>query len=402
MPTPFDFIPDEVKKEAANAASSDGKQKPQSPREKGGTAAGGTPPQGEAPRGEKEKEPKTIGEEKKQHRLFKYRRAGVVLSEDEVKAIKAGRKKLRKEMRARGIRSRREFELTAGALGLYFDKSKWGLLLWLGRHWLGALLGALAAFLAVLFLFSAVQYMRGHFTISLSDGMFREGFTLSDSVGFEHPTVQLFATPAADVPCISINQIPTNVDSIDGEHNGQYFAYTYYIRNEGESTVDYTWSLSIASETQSLSSGVWAMLFEDGVLRIYARANSQSGEAEALPPLSDNSRGYLSLPVRELAPQSDQFSLVRTVGDVPYYRVIPDSFLSDREIAAGRMNGVAPMQAHKYTVVLWLEGDDADVTDAMIGGHLGAEMNFRLESEAERSQSTWTRFWDGVFSSVRT
>ena len=66
------------------------------------------------------------------------------------------------------------------------------------------------------------------------------------------------------------------------------------------------------------------------------------------------------------------------------------------------MNGVAPMQAHKYTVVLWLEGDDADVTDAMIGGHLGAEMNFRLESEAERSKSAWTRFWDGVFSSVRT
>ena len=376
MPTPFDFIPDEVKKEAANAASSDGKQKPQSPREKGGTAAGGTPPQGEASRGEKEKEPKTTGEEKKQHRLFKYRRAGVVLSEDEVKAIKAGRKKLRKEMRARGIRSRREFELTAGALGLYFDKSKWGLLLWLGRHWLGALLGALAAFLAVLFLFSAVQYMRGRFTISLSAGMFREGFTLS---------VQLFATPAADVPCISINPIPTNVDSIDGEQNGQYFAYTYYIRNEGESTVDYTWSLSVASETQSLSSGVWAMLFEDGVLRIYARANSKSGEAEALPPLSDNSSGYLSLPVRELAPQRDQFSPVRTVGDVIYYRVIPDSFLSDREIAAGRMNGVAPMQVHKYTVVLWLEGDDADVTDAMIGGHLGAEMNFRLESEAEQA-----------------
>ena len=138
MPTPFDFIPDEVKKEAANAASSDGKQKPQSPREKGGTAAGGTPPQGEAPRGEKEKEPKITGEEKKQHRLFKYRRAGVVLSEDEVKAIKAGRKKLRKEMRARGIRSKREFELTAGALGLYFDKSKWGLLLWLGRLARGA------------------------------------------------------------------------------------------------------------------------------------------------------------------------------------------------------------------------------------------------------------------------
>ena len=36
---------------------------------------------------------------KKQKRLFKYRRAGVVLSEDEVKSIKQGRKALRRELR---------------------------------------------------------------------------------------------------------------------------------------------------------------------------------------------------------------------------------------------------------------------------------------------------------------
>ena len=151
-------------------------------------------------------------------------------------------------MRARGIRSKKEFELTASGLGLYFDKHRPALLLWLGRHWLAALLGALLAFLLVLLLFSMVQKMRGHFTINMSDEMFREGFTLSDTVGFENPTTQLFANPAVDVPCVSISQLPTNLDEIDGEHNDVYFAYTFYIRNEGESTVDYLWNLAPAEK----------------------------------------------------------------------------------------------------------------------------------------------------------
>lgn len=379
MPTPYDLIPEEVKKEAVKEAETP--PKPKHRQEDVGLAA----------------EDKHIGAERKQRRLFKRRRAGVVLSREEVRAIKIGRKKLRREMKARGIRSRREFELTAGSLGLYFDKRRPALLLWLGRHWLGALLGALAALLGVLFLFSTVQKMRGHFTVSLSDGLFREGFSLSDTVGFENPTTQLFATPAEGVPCISINQLPTDLDEIDGLHNAQYFAYTYYIRNEGESTVGYTWSLDINSKTQNLSDCVWALVFEDGVPRFYAKASNITGGEEALPPLSDNSRGYLTLPLRELAPSSDQFRLVKSVGSAEYWRVVPDRFLSDKRITEGRQEQVAPQDTHKYTVVLWLEGDDPEATDDAIGGHLGVEMNFSLVSEAEEEKSAIAKWWDSLW-----
>lgn len=66
---------------------------------------------------------------KKQKRLFKYRRAGVVLSEDEVKSIKQGRKALRRELRESDIRSRKEFEQMASGMGLYFDQRRGGALL---------------------------------------------------------------------------------------------------------------------------------------------------------------------------------------------------------------------------------------------------------------------------------
>lgn len=377
MPSPYDRIPEDVLKDAADDAA-------EKKTEKKNAA--------------KSKEQPSYTKETRQRRIFKRRRAGVVLSREEVKAIKAGRKKLRREMKARGIKSRREFELVAGSLGLYFDKRR-GFLLWLRGHWLGFLLGLLALFLLILFIFSIVTRLRGHFTINLSDSMFREGFVLSETEDFKETYVELFANPAVNVPCVSIKAIPENVDSIDGEHNDAYFAYTYYIRNEGESTVDYTWELELNSESLDLSTAGWVMLFEDGELKIFAERNGETGEPEAIPPYDDNSRGYINIPVMKLAPDSDQFEPIKTVNGITYYRVVPKPFISESIIAEGEQTGVAPMEYHKYTVVLWLEGDDKDADNSKIGGHLGTQMNFRLTGEnpdAADGRSGWDRFWDGL------
>ena len=142
---------------------------------------------------------------------IKKRRAGIVLSHQEVKAIQSGRKKLRRELRKKGIKKRKDFELTASSLGLYFDKNRgWGLLLWLlhGRG-LWALLGAAAALVTVLFALSLVSQMQGHFTINLSGDLLQEGFALSETKDFNAPSMRLFAEPATDVPCFSLSDITT-------------------------------------------------------------------------------------------------------------------------------------------------------------------------------------------------
>lgn len=337
---------------------------------------------------------------KPQRRLFKKTRAGVVLTRDEVKAIKAGRKKLRRELRERGLKEKSDFELTASSLGLYFDKHRNAFLAWLLRHWLGGLLALLALLLLTVMLFSMVSHARGFFTINLTDGMFREGFTLSETTGFENPTVHLFSTPAENVPCISISQIPTNVDEIDGQHNDTYFAYTWYLRNEGESTVSYDWELSLTAESRGLSRGMWVMVFEDGEMRLYAKANGETGEAEAIPAFDDNSQGYRFLPILGLAPESDQFQVVKQSGSVTWWRVVPDPFVSDEIIADGSRTDVAPGEIHKYTIVLWLEGDDPDTTDELINGHAGVTMQFRMTGETESDTGQigvrWSDLWDDL------
>ena len=70
-----------------------------------------------------------IGHE--QRRIFKRKRAGEVLTREQVKAIKKGRRLLRKQMKAQGLTEKSDFELTATNLGLYFDKRRW----WLWFLW---------------------------------------------------------------------------------------------------------------------------------------------------------------------------------------------------------------------------------------------------------------------------
>lgn len=345
-------------------------------------------------------------EGKAQRGLFKKRRGGVMLTREQVRAIKAGRKLLRAELKGRGVRSKEEFNLIAAGMGLYFDQGRLPLILqWLKSHRLLALLGSLLALFGVLFIYATVTQMRGHFTINMSSGMFREGFVLSETAEFDNPTTHLFATPAEDVPCISISHIPQDIDEYDGQHNDTYFAYTFYVRNEGESTVGYDWQVNLNSESLGLSRACWIMVFEDGVMRFYAAPNTETGVEEALPAYDDDTRGYIEAPlIDQNARPSKQYDLITQRGSVSYYRVIPISFLSETEVAQGTQEGVAPGDVHKYTVVIWLEGDDPDCTDDLIGGHVGMEFYMQLvseESDVEDGTSGWKSSWDAFWDNLK-
>lgn len=334
--------------------------------------------------------------EKEQKRLLKKTRGGVVLTEDEVRQIKAGRQKLRKEMRQRGIYSKEEFELTASSLGLYFDKKKlFPFLWWFHGRGLGLLLAAAALLLGALFLMSAISQMRGHFTINLSDRMFREGFSLSETQDFENITTHLFAEPAVDVPCMSIRQIPADIDQGDGQKNSTFFAYTFYIRNDGVSAANYDWQIQINSESKSLSQATWVMVFEEDEMTVFAE-QGEDGSPQALPAMDDNSRGYPEMEIFQKLKDPDQYKLIRIQSDQRYYRVIPKNFVSQDVVTTGKKEGMMPGDVHKYTVVIWLEGDDPDCTDELIGGHLGLSFDAWM-SEENAFEEKHNTFWDWLF-----
>jgi hypothetical protein len=66
------------------------------------------------------------------------------------------------------------------------------------------------------------------------------------------------------------------------------------------------------------------------------------------------------------------------------------------------------MEVHKYTVVLYLEGDDPDATDELIGGSAGVEMEFSLSDEDDEdtndgsgNSAQWKKFWNEIWSNLK-
>jgi len=331
-------------------------------------------------------DPKEPKPDIKTYGFFKKKRSGVYLTKEQVREIKEQRKKLRSDLKNLGEKERKEFEVTASSMGLYFDKTRfWSTLKWFmvsKGGWI--MLASAGVLMLALYGISVVTELRGHFTISMSETMFDEGFTISDSPDFGTPKSHLFSTPKADVPCISIVDIPEDVDDRGNvEHNDSYFSYTFYLKNSGKTIADYNWEIRINSESdgKDVSKAAWVMVFVDGEMYLYAEAK-ENGEGEAVPSRDVDNMGYVDRPLYDKAKlKEDQYELVKQDGAVSYWRLLPIPFVNEDTIAQGKREQVQPGEVHKYTVVVWLEGDDPDCTVELEGGHIGLEMYMVMVDE---------------------
>ena len=129
------------------------------------------------------------------------------------------------------------------------------------------------------------------------------------------------------------------------------------------------------------------MVFEDGKMTFYAEP-SATGDTEVIPSYSETRRGYPDPKLLNQVADTNQFELVGSRGGVNYYRIVPINFDTETIVEEKMRYDIAPLEVHKYTVVIWLEGDDPECTDEKIDGHLGLEMNFQLIDEYEQGQET--------------
>ncbi len=307
------------------------------------------------------------------------------LTRKEKKEIRIKRRALRKDLRKRGIKSREEFEIIARQLGLvYGDKDKPWILPWWWRFWkfltglglkgLLALLGLLAVMLLVIFLYAALANQKGNFTISVNGDLLRLGFDLSDTEDFANPKVRLASTILEEVNAISVQDLPDNLDDAEGSHNlDNVVAYTYWVRNAGEATVDYDWYLVLNSVTKELNKAVWIMIYDEGLQTIYSAPIDESGEAEHLS-------GYAKPPLYDQAANPEEQYYQNEEGK---WGIKTTPYLQERIVAKGTVEDFKPDERRKYTVVIWVEGDDPECTNDIMGSHAGYAMKYTLKDDDE-------------------
>ena len=317
----------------------------------------------------KEEKRKLTPEEKKAAREFR---------KSEVKRIKQGRKELKKDLRLNGIRKRSEFEFFAEDLDLSYPEGTWQAFATRTGAKLSRILQVvktgitlrrvlifLLILLAATFLIAYITEEKGHFTINLTADMLRDGFQISETSDFKETNTRLFADEIANSNATSIYEINRKVGDIDGSHNGPgYMAYTFYLKNAGTETTDYGYTVNILSETLGTGKAAWFMFFEDGKQIIYARA-LEDGTPERL-------WGYPNPPFQESAyyPESQYYK------EDGKWGIVTTPFVDEETALQGYVKDFKPGDIKKYTCVVWLEGDDPDCNNSILGGHVGFNVQF--------------------------
>ena len=296
------------------------------------------------------------------------------------------RKKLRKDLRENyHITKWRDFEMTARECGIGIDNPVIGFLLGL-LGWIttaggiASLLGGAALVLAAMFAYSFLQEQAGSFTVQINPNTMKCGFTISETADFEVSTARLDSRELRNVNAITLADIPFNIDKVDGQHNGEFYvAYTFYIKNEGEETSAYEYILSLTDSMFGADKAIWIMLFEDGHQVIYADT-SADGDAEKL-------YGYTKAPFIESAYDPAQYyqkagSAKWGIETKPTVRSTDEK--DETTIVRGLVENIAPGDVHKYTVVIWLEGNDPECNDSIFGGYARFMMEFDTVTDEKK------------------
>jgi hypothetical protein len=203
--------------------------------------------------------------------------------------------------------------------------------------------------LTVVFIILAFLFNGGKFTISLDNNDdLVTSLALFDNLEDREIKRKLYADEVDFMDNISVKWLPEDIDSgkHEGSHNGDnYIAYTFYLGNTGNQPVNYWYEVVIDDVIKNVDEAVRIMIFRNGEKTIYAKLNRDTGKEEA--------------------------------GTTAFYE---NEKSSEEHIAVlEEVKNFKPLAIDKFTIVVWLEGDDPDCVNAIIGGEIKMHMNIREE-----------------------
>ena len=209
----------------------------------------------------------------------------------------------------------------------------------------------LALAFGVLFALSFMQENMGNFTINLNRlELFRRGVAIADNGDFNNATARLAADAVDNGTNIAADDLPADLDDIDGSHNGKnYVAYTFYIRNAGKTDLGYSAKLKVVSASKGVDQAARVRVYRNGEPTTYAAA-AADGNPE---------------------PNTEPFASKDVVTTISH-------------------NNFRVGDVDKYTVVIWLDGDDPECVDKIIGG--AVEFGFDFDSSETDDTSLFIKF----------
>ncbi len=212
------------------------------------------------------------------------------------------------------------------------------------------LLVVVILFLINIYIILALIYRGENFTVTLDSEYGRESGLVIYEDKNKYTRTFLRSEDIDFFTDISVDWLPENIDNEgDGSHNGKnYIAYTFYAENMGQDTINYWSTIKIDDVIKNVDDAIRVMVIKNGNKVIYAKNNRTTEQPEPNTiPFKDNETVMLE--------KTENFK----VGDID-----------------------------KYTIVIWVEGDDPECTDDLIGGEIKMHMTLTEEHIAQDDQNT--------------
>ena len=196
--------------------------------------------------------------------------------------------------------------------------------------------------ISIIYLFLYVVFQGGRFTVTLDKDLSnRKSIFLSEDGKFKGKTRELSANTIDNMDNISIMWLPENLDTeATGAHNGDnYIAYTFYVINAGKETVNYWYEIDVDDTIKNVDEAIRIMVIRNGEEVVYAKKSAIDGSAE------EGTKKFVS---KSIAVLEQRKRLKANAKD-------------------------------RFTVVVWLEGDDPECTNALLGGEIKMHMDITEE-----------------------
>jgi len=258
----------------------------------------------------------------------------------------------------------------------------------------GVALVIMVSVLALLYLISWLLTSIGDLVISVDSVAAKKGITIAADADGADPQTKLSAAMVNDVTNITYDWLPATLDlEADGSHNGRnYLAYTFYLTNSGSEKLDYVSTLKSVRAAKSADEACRIMIYKNGEPTVYAKKNSTDVDGnlpgkEGVDPMPFETifkkvipDGYQA-PTAEEIKQAAEETQNKTPVDVTDEEVTITEFADNETIFSIENEGLEPGQRDKYTIVMWIEGEDPECIDEIRGGYVKLDWFISIKDE---------------------
>ena len=254
----------------------------------------------------------------------------------------------------------------------------------------------LVVLVLVLLLISIMTWLLttiGDLVITVDSGAAKKGISISQDAdgtdfGENGGPYKMSANMVNEVTNITYDWLPATLDlEADGSHNGRnYLAYTFYLHNNGKETLNYQSQLQAVKAAKDADEACRVMVYKNGEPEVFAKENrgltSSDGKPEPFEQIfkKEIPANYTPPTAEEIAAAAEQPQNKELVAHTDEAIEI-QPFVDSKTVFNTEVEGLEPGATDKYTIVMWIEGEDPECLDVIRDGYVKLMWFFNIADE---------------------